>query len=88
MAQRHGSQSHGFAVRMWLNLCICCPGVVELVRSNLGTSFPLFHGLETLASKDQYRRAARRIYADQTAHFFIGAFSEHCESPVDSITGH
>ena len=23
--------------------CICCPGVVELVRSNLGTSFPLFH---------------------------------------------
>ena len=23
---------------------ICCPGVVELVRSNLGISFPLFHG--------------------------------------------
>ena len=22
---------------------ICCPGVVELVRSNLGNSFPLFH---------------------------------------------
>ena len=41
---RHGSQSHGFAVRVWSNLCICCPGLVELVRSNLGTSFPLFHG--------------------------------------------
>merc|ERR1712155_300754 len=24
--------------------CICCPGMVELVKSNLGTSFPLFHG--------------------------------------------
>ena len=23
---------------------ICFPGVVGLVRSNLGTSFPLFHG--------------------------------------------
>ena len=47
-AQRHGSQSHGFAVRVWLNLCICCPGVVELVRSNLGTSFPLFHVFNNL----------------------------------------
>ena len=28
--------------------CICCPGVVELVRSNLGTSFPLFHDLTSL----------------------------------------
>ena len=42
-AWQHGSQSHGFAVRVWSNLCICCPGVVKLVRSNLGTSFPLFH---------------------------------------------
>ena len=32
---------------VWSNLCICCPGVVELVRSNLGTSFPLFHALDT-----------------------------------------
>ena len=39
----HGSQSYGFDVQVWSNLCICCPGVVELVRSNLGTSFPLFY---------------------------------------------
>ena len=25
-------------------MCICCPGVFELMRSNLGTSFPLLHG--------------------------------------------
>ena len=24
-------------------MCICCPGVVELVRSNLAPDFPLFH---------------------------------------------
>ena len=29
-------------------MCICCPGVVELVRSNLGTSFPLFHASSAL----------------------------------------
>ena len=28
---------------MWSNLCICSPGVVELVRSNLAPDFPLFH---------------------------------------------
>ena len=44
-ARRHSSQSHGFAVRVWSNLCICSPGVVELVRSNLAPDFPLFHGL-------------------------------------------
>ena len=32
-----------FAVRMWSNLCICSPDVVELVRSNLSPDFPLFH---------------------------------------------
>ena len=42
-AQRHGSQSHGFAVRVWSNLCICSPGLVELVKSNLAPDFPLFH---------------------------------------------
>ena len=35
LAQRHSSQSNGFAVRVWSTMCICCPGVVELVRSNL-----------------------------------------------------
>ena len=28
--------------------CICCPVVVELVRTNLGPSFPLFHGLNSI----------------------------------------
>ena len=42
-AQRHGSQSHRFAVRVWSNLCICSPGLVELVKSNLAPDFPLFH---------------------------------------------
>ena len=32
-----------FAVRVWSNLCICSPGVVELVKSNLAPDFPLFH---------------------------------------------
>ena len=32
-----------FAVRIWSNLCICSPGVVELVRTNLAPDFPLFH---------------------------------------------
>ena len=44
---RHRIQSHGFAVRVWSNLCICSPGVVELVRSNLAPDFPLFHGVYT-----------------------------------------
>ena len=43
-ARRHSSQSHGFAVWVWSNLCICSPGVVELVRSNLAPDFTLFHG--------------------------------------------
>ena len=47
VARRHGSQSHGFAVRVWSNLCICSPGVVELVKSNLAPDFPLFHGVLT-----------------------------------------
>ena len=42
-ARRHSSQSHRFAVRVWSNLCICSPGVVKLVRSNLAPDFPLFH---------------------------------------------
>ena len=42
-AQQHGSQSHRFAVRVWSNLCICSPGLVELVKSNLAPDFPLFH---------------------------------------------
>ena len=44
-AQRHGSQSHIFAVRVWSNLCICSPGLVELVKSNLAPDFPLFHAV-------------------------------------------
>ena len=43
-ARRHGSQSHGFAVRVWSTMCICSPVVVELVRSILALDFPLFHG--------------------------------------------
>ena len=35
---------------MWSNLCICSPGVVELVRSNLAPDFPLFHDLTPLSS--------------------------------------
>ena len=27
----------------WSTMCICSPGVVELVRSNLAPDFPLFH---------------------------------------------
>ena len=46
-ARRHGSQSHGFAVRVWSTVCICSPGVVELVRSNLAPDFPLFHVVST-----------------------------------------
>ena len=42
-ARRHGSQSHRFAVRLWSTVCICSPGVVELVRSNVAPDFPLFH---------------------------------------------
>ena len=42
-ARRHSSQSHGFAVRLWSNLCICSPAVVQLVRTNLAPDFPLFH---------------------------------------------
>ena len=26
-----------------MNLCICSPGVVKLVRTNLAPDFPLFH---------------------------------------------
>ena len=47
-AWRHGSQSHRFAVRVWSNLCICSPGVVELVRTNLAPDFPLFHEYSTV----------------------------------------
>ena len=53
-AQRHGSQSRGFAVRVWSNLCICSPGMVELVRTNLGTSFPLFHDRYTIFEQGIY----------------------------------
>ena len=42
---QHGSQSHGFAVRVWSNLCIFSLGVVEIVRSNMAPDFPLFHDL-------------------------------------------
>ena len=42
-ARQHSSQSHGFAVRVWSNLCICSPGVVKLVKTNLAPDFPLFH---------------------------------------------
>ena len=38
MGARHGDMAANPITR------ICCPGVVELVRSNLGISFPLFHG--------------------------------------------
>ena len=44
LARWHGSQSHGFAVWVWSTVCICCPSVVKLVRSNLALDFPLFHG--------------------------------------------
>ena len=36
---------------MWSNLCICSPGVVELVRSNLAPDFPLFHEIESQFSE-------------------------------------
>ena len=49
-ARQHSSQSHGFAVRLWSNLCICSLGVVELVRSNLAPDFPLFHGAGCVAA--------------------------------------
>merc|ERR1712073_164246 len=50
-AQRHGSQSHRFAVRVWSNLCICSPGLVELVKSNLAPDFPLFHAANSLVAE-------------------------------------
>ena len=37
-----------FAVRVWWNLCICSPGMVELVGTNLAPDFPLFHGYSPL----------------------------------------
>ena len=43
VARRQGIQSHWFAVQVWSTVCICSPGVVELVRSNLAPDFPLFH---------------------------------------------
>ena len=50
MGARHGdtAELHGFTVRLWSNLCICSPGVVELVKSNLAPDFPLFHGLNSV----------------------------------------
>ena len=41
MAANHTDLQSGW---VWSNLCICCPDMVKLVRSNLRTSFPLFHG--------------------------------------------
>ena len=55
-ARRHSSQSHGFAVRLWSNLCICSPGGVELVRTILAPDFPLFHGVDTSGSNTKYLR--------------------------------
>ena len=64
-AQRHGSQSHRFAVRVWSNLCICSPGLVELVKSNLAPDFPLFHVLAALQAVWWYlhRRHSHRSLA-------------------------
>ena len=45
LARRHSSQSNGFAVWVWSTVCICSPGVVELLRYNLAPDFPLFHAL-------------------------------------------
>ena len=49
-ADQWESQSRGFVVRVRSNLCICSPGVVELVRSNLAPDFPLIHGRRPLHS--------------------------------------
>ena len=57
-ARRHSSQSHGFAVRLWSNLCICSPAVVELVRTNLVPDFPLFHDLLSLFTPCHYLSGA------------------------------
>ena len=66
-ARQHSSQSHGFAVRLWSNLCICSPGVVELVKSNLAPDFPLFHGydaqLVTAVSDDGKKLVFRLLSA-------------------------
>ena len=40
-------------------MCICSPGVVELVRSNLALDFPLFHGVESAVCAPQV--SSRRL---------------------------
>ena len=67
-AQRHGSQSHRFAVRVWSNLCICSPGLVELVKSNLAPDFPLFHDLRSVKVKTSSSFDPSSIYVQCKLH--------------------
>ena len=57
-AQRHSSQSHGFAVRL-------SPAVVELVRTNLAPDFPLFHGgnnMSPLSTNENFRSCIFHLF--------------------------
>ena len=77
-ARRHSSQSHGFAVRLWSNLCICSPGVVKLVRTNLAPDFPLFHesDVDPTVSRHEIGRlgGGQRNYVKTPEHIETFAF--------------
>ena len=48
---------------VWSIVCICSPGVVELVRSNLAPDFPLFHGLAPLEATAPHLGSTRILSA-------------------------
>ena len=75
MGARHGDTAHWFAVRVWSNLCICCPGVVKLVRSNLGTSFPLFHVRDTVLHSEDYQTRPTCLHLTKVV--CLGNLSRH-----------
>ena len=68
-ARQHSSQSHGFAVRLWSTLCICSPGLVKLVRSNLAPDFPLFHGFHSSAAS--WPLSPAQHSSDESCNSFI-----------------
>ena len=60
---------------MWSNLCICCPVVVKLVRSNLGTSFPLFHVRDTVLHSEDYQTRPTCLHLTKVV--CLGNLSRH-----------